>query len=1165
MNSHQTPPPAPTPPDQGLDGPAATLVDIADPMGDDPWAGFASKKDKKSSKKGSKTPAEVVEEDSTLTKTKSKDSSKSKGSKSPTEDIPTIVDEAPAAEPVPEPEPEPKASKEKSEEKKSSKSTSSGWGGLWGTSKSTTTSKDKDKDKDKDKAAKKSAEKEEAQRKADEEAFAAALGEEPEDILEIIDEAPKKSSTKEKSSSKAKAGDKASSKVDAKSSGKSDSKDDPIVANIDQPAEKDVLTDIVDSKPKSDPKKDKVDVAAGWGFWGASTKSSKKATPAAETKKEITEEALTNPGTKLTEEAKMPEITWEDGNPPPPKAAKDSTTSKTKVAVKGSSVQDRIKALQGDSALNNAAKKSSSDKKSRDTTPLPLASAPTPIVDVDPVIVVPPSPEDKKSKKSKSSKSKDADVVAPPPPPSPIPGGFPTDPIFEEDMPSATKKLSSSSKDKKKSSDPSKKSSKSAKPAIVDAPTAPTALDDLIGLDKPSDKLPTPPPEKARKDDSRGHKKERPKVVRDQGSNSWGFWGAAPPPKPTSKKDKDSTSSPVKERPPGLSRSKSARKAAEKDPLEKASKSSGSEKDGSKTAAKSRPSTSRGMSFSGIFGMGGTPSRSKSTRERPSTSRRHSTAVGESGLASPPPDDDQEISAKAAKVMGMSRSKSTREKMRSRKVPDPYSLDSDDLVMVDGPADSAKDIPPPDPKDKRARRTKRESTKMSGGLGDGDDAVMVDVPRGLDDTKPDLAFDVRPPPPVRRATTSSKKPGLMGGLLGAFSRPATDRRQSRGYDSEDGMVRRKRVSNYEDDQVKRLRREDRKLNRSHKPSDADGLTDAAPMTEADEAAAKEARRAERRARRDREAAEDQARAARRKEREEVRATKSRAEDERLRREDEERNARKQEDRKIRRAERESRRAEEDRIAREEEANAAERRERRRERERQRAEQETSSRPKITSDRRRSYMDDEETRRLRREERRQRRSVDQSGDYDKSRTSRRRSEYPAPVDDYFDKRNGEHSPYMNGVATAPIADERAAFKTGGGDKTASWVHSISEDPPPPPPVEGTIIDAPLHFAEDMTPDPLEETTAREMRQKRAKDRDGLGNEDAERRRRRREARRDPDYVKSSSGGSSHERRKSYATGGPVNSMGFTDMGIKTWDGLPSGNTKRGSWFKKLTGF
>ena len=97
------------------------------------------------------------------------------------------------------------------------------------------------------------------------------------------------------------------------------------------------------------------------------------------------------------------------------------------------------------------------------------------------------------------------------------------------------------------------------------------------------------------------------------------------------------------------------------------------------------------MSFS-MFGMGATPSRSKSTRERPHASRRHSVAVDDSGMMSPPPDEikPKDMSAKAAKVMGVSRSKSTREKTKSRKVPDPYAIDDDDLVMVDNPEDLAR-------------------------------------------------------------------------------------------------------------------------------------------------------------------------------------------------------------------------------------------------------------------------------------------------------------------------------------------------------------------------------------------------------------------------------------------------------------------------------------------
>ncbi|KAI7650164.1 hypothetical protein KC318_g16635, partial [Hortaea werneckii] len=177
--------------------------------------------------------------------------------------------------------------------------------------------------------------------------------------------------------------------------------------------------------------------------------------------------------------------------------------------------------------------------------------------------------------------------------------------------------------------------------------------------------------------------------------------------------------------------------------------------------------------------------------------------------------------------------------------------------------------------------------------------------------------------------------------------------------------------------------------------------------------------------------------------------------------------------------------------------------------------------------------------------------------DRPHTSRRRSDYPAPAGDYFDRRNGEHPPYADGVAASPQAD--GAPKAAKGDKIASWVDSVNEDPPPPPPVEGTIIDAPVHFADDIAPDPMEDTTAREMRHRRHRDKDGYSEVDPERIRRKRGP------VKSTSDGSSHGKHRSY--GGPVNSMGFDDMGAKTFDGrpaMPNGGSKRGSWFKKITG-
>lgn len=1079
-----------------------------DAPADDPWSfTTTTKKKSKADKKGSKAAEPAKTEEISLTKTKSKDSKKSA-----IDDILDLAEEAPAA-PEPEPEPEPaKKEKDKKEDK-----ASSGWGLFGSSSKSKTkeTSKEKKEREKKEQKEKEAAEAEaaEAQRKADEEAFAAALGEDPNDMLDVVDEpAPtpaKKSSSKDKDKDSKKKGSDKLAKVDSKSSKKSEPKEDAVV-DVPEP---DPIVEVEPEEPKK---------ADGWGFWGASLKSSAKgATTGSKSKNKIGSNPWANQDATPTDTPKMPDVSFGDDTP-------DASSKKNaKSGVKGSSIQDRIKALHAESVVDAKPSKSKKGSSAPPPEPEPEPPAePEPEPEPEPIVEVPP-PSDKKAKKSatKSSSKKDKkEAAAADPVPlsdSPVPGGFPVDDLVDAPEPDTVEsppKKSSKDKDKKASSK-SKKSKAEAE--VVDAPPPDV---DLLG----DQDLPTPPSEEK----SRSTKKERPKVVRDQQSSSWGFWGSTPA-KKSSKKDsnsRDGDDSPaVKKRPDGLSRSKSARKASDKDPLEKASKSSGSDKDG-KRESKSRPSISRGFS---LFGMGPPPSRSKSTRQSTSaaksSSRRHSTAVEDSGLISPPP--EREMAPKAARVTGMSRSKSTREKS-SRKVPDPYSLDSDDLAMIDRPEDSAKDMEEPTEKKKKSSKSKRESTRMSGGLGPAEDEDEPKVFDGPDD----LAF-VERPAPVRRTTSSAKKAGgIMGGILGAAfgTRPTPERRQSKAYD---------RGSGYDDDQSKRLRREDRKVNRSRKPSEGD-------VTDPEEAEAKEARRRERRERREREAADDEARAARRKEKERARA---REEEDRLAREDEEREARRKEERRARRAERDARRAEEDRVREDEIA-----REERRERRRQRAEEEAASaRPK--TDRRRSYMDapeDEEARRIRREERRMRRSVDQGGDKERPRPSRRRSDHPGPIDGYFDKRNGERSPVESGGLPAPIAH---AIKTGG-DKTASWVHSVNEEPPPPPPVEGTIIDAPVHSGRDEAPDALDDLTAREFRHRRRREKDGYPDDDSERRRRRRH---EAEGVRSSDG-SSHDRRKSYA--GPSNSMGYSDMGPRAYDGRPSMPAgRRTSWFKKMTGF
>jgi hypothetical protein len=196
--------------------------------------------------------------------------------------------------------------------------------------------------------------------------------------------------------------------------------------------------------------------------------------------------------------------------------------------------------------------------------------------------------------------------------------------------------------------------------------------------------------------------------------------------------------------------------------------------------------------------------------------------------------------------------------------------------------------------------------------------------------------------------------------------------------------------------------------------------------------------------------------------------------------------------------------------------------------------------------------EEEARRARREERKVRRSVDPAnipGDKDRLRNSRRRSEHPE--DHVTTSRNAD-------FPANPVAQ---AIKKGG-DKTASWVHSLNDSNPDPPPVERTVLDAPIH-GDDGVPDrhPLEgeDKTARELRQsqRRRKEREL---DDAGRRRRR-----DEEGPVRSSDGSSGKRRSSYA---PVNSLGAGDMGARGFDGRPAmpgrGDSKRGSWFKKIAG-
>ena len=694
-----------------------------------------------------------------------------------------------------------KASKKEAEDSPA-KAVKGFWGSFGAGSAKTKTPKEKEKEKkEKEKDDKERQEFEEAEKARKEaEADIAAYLDDP--IVAIVDEGPPKDSKK-----------KGSKLADAKTKKSSKLKEEPKENAADP------LIDLLDTTaPPPPPAADETSgtqKAEGWGFWGSSIKPTKKgASGAADTKKEISNGSITNEKRSLKdgEPEKLLEAPDADvlqfpyskegkgknsGNLASSVTFADEVLKKDSLkekknssSKKTSSVADKVKALQGDKDKEKDKQK----KKEVDLEALlatdPFATDPTPPppAPTTPAITKPSTKDAKKSPKSSKNKAKDpfpepldvpTDVF--PSAPSPIPGGFPLDDLLvapvtdslDPAMPVATPKKSS------KPVKTSKKDIKSSKKTTISSPPQPAP-------DTPVDLELAEAPADAKLAELK-KKKERPKISKEQGaSSSWGFWGATPTPKKSSKAVKDETSptkdkvvdadaetkktkksSANKDARPTIGRSKSARKATDRDPADKASRSSGSGEMPSRRESE-RPRTSRGMSFSGLFGKGGgaaaaqpSMARRHSTREKPS--RRHSSAVDEGfGLVTPPPDDadaekkerrerrkkekESAVNDKAAKVMGIgvdskrrgsvrrkstgkilnkkiSRSRATdrlgwgrsqnRSRMQGTKkanksvpppAPDPYPID-DDIVMVD-PAvgeDTIFTSPPPVEPPKRDR------------------------------------------------------------------------------------------------------------------------------------------------------------------------------------------------------------------------------------------------------------------------------------------------------------------------------------------------------------------------------------------------------------------------------------------------------------------------------
>jgi hypothetical protein len=201
-----------------------------------------------------------------------------------------------------------------------------------------------------------------------------------------------------------------------------------------------------------------------------------------------------------------------------------------------------------------------------------------------------------------------------------------------------------------------------------------------------------------------------------------------------------------------------------------------------------------------------------------------------------------------------------------------------------------------------------------------------------------------------------------------------------------------------------------------------------------------------------------------------------------------------------------------------------------------------------SDRRRSHMEgpadeDPEERRRRREERRARRATETP------RVSRHTS---APVDSYFDPRNGTKS---RGAEPEFLPADGPVYKDSSRRKKAGWPHSGTDSwvndhsDAPPPPEDAPNVDAP---ADENAAD---ESERRRLRKTRRHSRmDAAAEEDPEERRRRREARRqsrqDRDTMKSSEGSQENGRRSSRRDSGFVESRAPSAQGglFSRWKNL-----------------
>lgn len=650
-----------------------------------------------------------------------------------------------------------------------------------------------------------------------------------------------------------------------------------------------------------------------WSFWGSTKKKTGTKKKEDGPKKEIAKLVIAEPIEALNDWSNTPEPSFLDDKPESEKFSEIKTSKKAMPKLTGkSAVLQRVKAFEATRAEKEQ------EEREKPSNPLPSS-----VVEPLDKAELPPKKvgKSKAASGNKGAASKKKDLSPPlveekQASKDPIPGSFPAEvpdddffidvldsPVKENKSKESSKlsKLSNASKElpkykeepaeepeadilidvvetpsKKKSNKDSSKLSKANKKSPkskkepkmedlidFDTPTPPELPDlqdepeeqdeadeqeeseapevpEVPEAPKAPESPPTPPPEPV---SAKPAKKERAKVVRDEGA-SWAFWGASPrkqAKKELKAKDDVVTSPAAKERSPqiGLTRSKSTKAAKEKEKeTEKTSaKSSGSDKDKKPEPRMPRP---RPPGFGGLFG-GLPPPRAKPVR-KPSAatpknfSRRETIEVDVIGIPSPPAEEAPEMNYKAARLMGTTASKlgtkdSIRAKTKGRRqylpptstkleqgadyanivVPDPYPIDDDDMILVNDLEDTANSKPKDIRKERSTNtRAKKEVrldpnsparspkwsaeayiAKKNGQVNQitepTDESIMLETGPSFDGAElpslqEALAFDEKPrsSPVVQRALPNTRKSdSKLMGLFGGFRKP---RRASEMYE-----------------------------------------------------------------------------------------------------------------------------------------------------------------------------------------------------------------------------------------------------------------------------------------------------------------------------------------------------------------------------------------------